>query len=100
MGVSDKCVALHGINKCQRGIMICIITVSRAHPEKAQSPPQATTRTRIPKKRLKPPALPAEGGRRLAPLYHELHLLKTSTFTPVSTSSRLEPQALLLALEW
>ena len=43
MGISAERVALHGINKCQKGIMICIITVSRAHSEKAQSPPHATT---------------------------------------------------------
>lgn len=43
MGISAGRVALHGINKCQRGTMICITTVSRAHSEKAQSPPHATT---------------------------------------------------------
>lgn len=43
MGLSAERVALHGINKRQEGIMICIITVSRAHSEKAQSPPHATT---------------------------------------------------------
>lgn len=43
MGRSAGRVALHGINKCQRGMMICITTVSRAHSEKAQSPPHATT---------------------------------------------------------
>lgn len=43
MGISVGRVALHGINKCQRGMMICITTVSRAHSEKAQSPTHATT---------------------------------------------------------
>lgn len=51
MGISAERVALHGINKCQKGIMICIITVSRAHSEKAQSPPHATTPP--PKKNIK-----------------------------------------------
>ena len=38
------------------------------------------------------------GGRRLAHLYHELHLPKRFAFTPVSTFSRLRPHTLLPAL--